>query len=128
MFWFLVYNLAIRMRRSVAITLLLLMLAAFIAPAALAATTSMLPACCRAGGRHHCAMTVPSGADTQVKAQCCPYRKHLAFSGSAAAPPATQAMAPAAAHSFLNDYYSEVFLSHRESPHSQRGPPDPSPK
>jgi len=114
------------MRRSVAITLLLLMLAAFLAPAAMATVTAPMPACCRARGAHHCATMVPSSGDTQVKGQCCSYRKHLAFSGSAATPAARQAIAPATAHSFINDYYSEVFLSHRESPHPQRGPPDPS--
>jgi len=114
------------MRRSVAITLLLVMLAAFLAPAALAAVTAPVRACCRTAGAHHCATMVPSSSDTQIKGQCCPYRKHLAFSGSAATPAATQGFAPAAAHSLLNDYYSEVFISHRESPHPQRGPPDPS--
>jgi len=114
------------MRRFVAITLLLLMLAAFLAPAALATVTTPLPACCRARGAHHCAMMVPRGGETQVKGQCCPYRKPLAFSVSAATPAATQAIAPAAAYSFLNDYYSEVFVSHRQLPHPQRGPPDSS--
>jgi len=112
------------MRRLVAIPLLLLMLAAFLAPAALATVTKPMPACCRAGA-HHCATLVPRRGETQVKGQCCPYRKHLAFSVSAATPAARQGIAPAAAHSFLNDYYSEVFISHRESPHSQRGPPIP---
>jgi hypothetical protein len=114
------------MRRPVATALLLLMLAAFLAPAALATITTPMPACCRARGAHHCAMMVPSGGETQAKGQGCPYRRHPAFSVTAATPTATQAAAPAPAHSFLNGYYSEVFVSHRESPHSQRGPPPDS--
>ena len=116
------------MRRSTATTLLLLMLAAFLAPAAVATVTNPTPACCRAGGRHHCSAMVPSGTEgsTQFQGQSCPYRKHLALSGSAATPPATQTVAPAGAHSFLNQFYSEAFVSHREPPHSQRGPPPAS--
>jgi len=102
------------------------MLAAFLAPAALATVTTPAPACCRAAGAHHCSAMVPSGSGTQIKGQCCPYRKLVAVSVSAATPAATQASAPANAHSFLNDYYSEVFISRRESPYSQRGPPDSS--
>ena len=116
------------MRRSTATTLLLLMLAAFLAPAALATATNPLPACCRAAGPHHCsamaASMVPSGV--RVQAQSCPYRKPLAFSGSAATPRATQTVALAGAHSFLGEFYSEVFISHREPSHSQRGPPPAS--
>jgi len=123
-----VYNLPIRMRRSTATTLLLLMLAAFLAPAAAATITNPLPACCRAAGPHHCsamaASMVPSGV--RVQAQSCPYRKPLAFSGSAATPRATQTVALAGAHSFLDEFYSGAFISHRESPHSQRGPPPTS--
>jgi len=114
------------MRRFTAITLLLLILAAILAPAAVAAVTTPTPACCRAAGAHHCSAMVPSGSDTQVKGQCCPYRKPFTFSRSAAAPATTQAIAPATAHSFLNLHYSEVFVSHRELPHPQRGPPGSS--
>jgi len=113
------------MRRSTASALLLLMVAAFLAPAALATATNPLPACCRAGGRHHCsamaASVVPSGV--KLQGQCCPYRKHLAFSSSAAPPPAAETIALAGAHSFLNNFYSQLLLSHREPSHSQRGPP-----
>jgi len=123
-----VYNLPIRMRRSTATTLLLLMLAAFLAPAAAATITNPLPACCRAAGPHHCsamaASMIPIGI--RVQGQSCPYRKPLAFSGSAATPRATQTVARAGAPSFLNQFYSEVFVSHREPPHSQRGPPPAS--
>jgi len=114
------------MRRPVAIALLLVMLAAFLAPAALAAVAPPVRACCRTAGAHHCAAMVPSGSETQIKGQCCPYRKLVAVFGSAAAPRAIQFIAPAATHSFLNQLYSEVFPSHRELPHSQRGPPDSS--
>jgi hypothetical protein len=113
------------MRRSVAITLLLLMLAVFLAPAALATVTNPLPACCRAEGRHHCsamaASMVPSGV--RVEGQSCPYRKPLVFFVSAAPPPAAKTVVPAATHSVLRESYSEVFVSHREPAHSQRGPP-----
>ncbi|MFZ3213127.1 MAG: hypothetical protein WA188_16610 [Terriglobales bacterium] len=116
------------MRRSTATALLLLMLAALLAPAALATATNPLPACCRAGGRHHCsamaASIVPSG--DRVQGKSCPYRKPLAFSVSVAPPPAAETIALAGAHSFLNNFYSEVFVSHREPPHSQRGPPPAS--
>ncbi len=122
-----VYNLPIRMRRSTATALLLLMLAAFLAPAALATVTTLTPACCRAAGPHHCsAMAASRSQRAQVQAQSCPYRKPLALSGSAATPPATQTVALADAHSFLGEFYSEVFVSHREPPHSQRGPPPAS--
>ena len=114
------------MRRLVAIPLLLLMLAAFLAPAALATVTPPVRACCRAAGAHHCATIIPSGSDTQIKGQCCPYRKLLAVSGSAATPRVTQAIAPAATHSFLNQLHTEVFISYRELPPSHRGPPDSS--
>jgi len=116
------------MRRSTATALLLLMLAAFLAPAALATVTTPLPACCRATGPHHCSAMVPSVPEggAQFRGDSCPYRKPVALSGSAATPPATQTVAPAGAHSVLHQLYSEVFLSHRESPHSQRGPPDSS--
>jgi len=123
-----VYNLPIRMRRSTATALLLLMLAAFLAPAALATVTTLTPACCRAAGPHHCsamaASMVPSGV--RVQAQSCPYRKPLAFSVSVASPPATETVTATGTHSFLNQFYSEVFVSHREPPHSQRGPPPAS--
>jgi len=112
------------MRRPVASALLVVMLAAFLAPAALPSVAPPVRACCRARGAHHCATIIPSGNDTQIKGQCCPYRKLVAVSGSAATPRATQFIGPARTHSFLNDFYSEVFTSHRESPHSQRGPPD----
>jgi hypothetical protein len=123
-----VYNLPIRMRRSTATALLLLMLAAFLAPAAAATLTNPLPACCRAGGRHHCSAMVPGGSEggAQFQRHSCPYRKHLALSRSAATPRATQTVALAGTHSFLNIFYSGVFLSHREPPHSQRGPPPAS--
>ena len=116
------------MRRSTAITLLLLMLAAFLAPAALATSTTPTPACCRAAGPHHCSAMAPSGTEggAQFQGHSCPYRKPVALSGSAATPPATQTVALAGAHSFLNRFYSEVFVSHREPPHSQRGPPPAS--
>ncbi len=116
------------MRRSTATTLLLLMLAAFLAPAAVATVTTPTPACCRAAGLHHCSAMVPRGSEggTQFQGQSCPYRKPLAFSGSAAPPPAAETVAPAGAHSFLGDFYSEVFVSYREAPHSQRGPPPAS--
>lgn len=116
------------MRRPTATTLLLLMLAAFLAPAALATATNPMPACCRAAGPHHCSAMVPSGTKggTQFQGHSCPYRKPVALSGSAATPRATQTVALAGAHSFLNQFYSEVFISHREPPHSQRGPPPAS--
>jgi len=116
------------MRRTVAIALLLVVLAAFLAPAALATVAPPARACCRASGPHHCATIIPSGSDPQIKGQCCPFRKLIAVSGSAAAPRATQFIAPAATHSFLSQLNSEVFFSHRESPPSQRGPPDSSRK
>jgi hypothetical protein len=121
-----VYNPAIRMRRSTATALLLL--AAFLAPAAVATTTSPMPACCRAAGPHHCSAMVPSGPEggAQLQGQSCPYRKPVALSGSAATPTATQTFAPAGTPSFLNQLYSEVFVSHRELPQSQRGPPPAS--
>jgi len=123
-----VYNLPIRMRRSTAIALLLLMLAAFLAPAAVATVTTPTPACCRAAGPHHCSAMVPSATEggAQFQGDSCPYRKPVALSGSAATPPATQTVALAGAPSFLNQLYSEVFVSHREPPHSQRGPPPAS--
>ncbi len=123
-----VYNLPIRMRRSTATTLLLLMLAAFLAPVAAATITNPLPVCCRAGGPHHCSAMIPSGPEggAQFQGHSCPYRKPVALSGSAATPPATQTVALAGAYSFLNQFYSEVFVSHREPPHSQRGPPPTS--
>jgi len=116
------------MRRSTAITLLLLMLAAVLAPAALATVTTPTPACCRAAGLHHCSAMVPSGPEggAQFQGQSCPYRKPVAFPGAAATPRATQTLALAGAHSFLNQFYSEVFVSHREPPPSQRGPPPAS--
>lgn len=116
------------MRRSTATALLLLMLAAFLAPAAAATATTPLPACCRAGGRHHCSGMVPSGPEggAQFRGHSCPYRKPVAVSGSAATPRAIQTVALAGAHAFLNDFYSEVFVSHCEAPHSQRGPPPAS--
>ncbi len=116
------------MRRSTATALLLLMLAAFLAPAAVATVTNPMPACCRAAGPHHCSAMVPSGPEdgAQFRGDSCPYRKPVAFSGSAATPPATQTVALAGAHAFLNDFYSEVFVSHCEAPHSQRGPPPAS--
>lgn len=123
-----VYNLPIRMRRSTATALLLLMLAAFLAPAAVATATNPTPACCRAAGPHHCSTMAPTGPEggAQFQGRSCPYRRPVALSGSAATPPATRTVAPAGAHSFLNQFYSEVFVSHREPPHSQRGPPPAS--
>jgi len=116
------------MRRPISILLLVLMLAALIAPVAVATVTAPTPACCRAGGRHHCSATaaslVPSGI--RLQGQSCPYRKHLAFSVSAAPPPAAETVAPVGAHSVLHQFYSEVFISRRELPHSQRGPPHAS--
>jgi hypothetical protein len=114
------------MRRSTATALLLLMLAAFLAPAALATVTILTPACCRAAGPHHCSAMAPSGPEggAQFQAHSCPYRKPVALSGSAAPPPAIQTVALAGAHSFPGEFYSsEVFISHRERPHFQRGPP-----
>jgi len=111
------------MRRPVATALLLVVLAAFLAPSALGMVTPPVPACCRTSGAHHCATMVPSGSETQVRGQCCPCRKLVAVSVSAATPRATQFIAPAETHSLLNQAYSEVSLSHRESPYSQRGPP-----
>jgi hypothetical protein len=113
------------MRRSTAITLLLLMLAAFLAPAALATATNPLPACCRAAGRHHCSAMAPSGG-VQIQEQSCPYRKPLVFAASAAPPPASQIIAPAGAHPFLNEFYPELFVSQGEQPHPERGPPQQS--
>jgi len=115
------------MRRPTATTLLLLMLAAFLAPAAVATVTTPTPACCRAAGPHHCSAMVsgPEGG-AQFQGHSCPYRKPVALSESAATPRATQTVALAGAHSFLNEFYSEVFVSHREPPHSQRGPPPAS--
>ena len=116
------------MRRSTATTLLLLMLAAFLAPAAVATVTNPTPACCRAGGRHHCSAMVPSETEggAQFQGQSCPYRKPVAFSGSAASPPTTATAAPTDPRPFRNEFYSEVFISHHEPPHSQRGPPPAS--
>jgi len=116
------------MRRSTAIMLLLLTLGAFFAPAVLATANNPLPACCRVGGRHHCsAMTasmVPGGA--RVQGTSCPYHKPFVFSVSATPPPAAKIVAPGATHSVLRESYSEVFVSHREPAHSQRGPPSAS--
>ena len=120
-----VYNLPIRMRRSTAIALLLLILAAFLAPAALATATKPLPACCRASGPHHCSTVVPSGG-IKVQGQSCPYRKHLAFTGSVAPPPAAHRVAPGAARSVSGQFHPQFFISRREAPHSQRAPPLPS--
>jgi hypothetical protein len=116
------------MRRSTATALLMLMLAAFLAPAALATVTTPTPACCRAAGPHHCSAMVPSGpaGGAQFQGHSCPYRKPVALSGSAATPRAIQTVALAGAHSFLNTFYSEAFISRREPPHSQRGPPPAS--
>jgi len=116
------------MRRPVASALLLVMLAAFLAPAALAAVTPPIRACCRTSGTHHCSAMVPSGSEggAQFQGQACPYRKPVAVSGSAAAPRATQTVALAGAHSFLNQFNFEAFISRREPPHSQRGPPPDS--
>ncbi|MFI5088601.1 MAG: hypothetical protein ACHP7P_00910 [Terriglobales bacterium] len=116
------------MRRSTATALLLLMLAVFLAPAAVATVTTPTPACCRTAGRHHCSGMVPSGPEggAQFQGDSCPYRKPVALSGSATTPRATQTVALAGAHSFLGEFYSEVFISHREPPHSQRGPPPAS--
>ena len=116
------------MRRSTATTLLLLMLAAFLAPAALATATNPLPACCRAAGPHHCSAMVlsePEGG-AQFQGHSCPYRRPVALSGSAATPRATQTVALAGAHSFLNQFNTETLISRREPPHSQRGPPPAS--
>jgi hypothetical protein len=114
------------MRRSTATALLMLILGALVAPAALATTANPLPACCRAGGRHHCSATVSSGKDPQVQGHSCPYRKPVAFSVSLAPPPAAETVALADAYAFLNESYSEVFISHRELPYSQRAPPSAS--
>ena len=116
------------MRRPTATALLLLMLGAFLAPAALATVATPTPACCRAAGPHHCSAMVPSGPEggAQFQGHSCPYRKPVALSGSAATPRATQTVALAGAHSFLNEFYSEVFVSHRDPPHFQRGPPPAS--
>ncbi len=108
---------------------LLLMLAAFLAPAALAtATTNPLPACCRASGAHHCsamaASMVPGGV--RVQGQSCPHRKPVACTGCAAPPPATETVVLAGAHPFSNEFHPELFVSHREQPHSQRAPPQQS--
>ena len=116
------------MRRLTAITLLLLMLVAFVAPVAAATVTSPLPGCCRAGGPHHCSAIsvsmVPSGV--RVQGQSCQYRKHLAFSVSAAPPAATETVALANAHRSLDGFYCELFVSQNEQPHPERGPPQPS--
>jgi hypothetical protein len=116
------------MRRSTATALLLVMLAAFLAPAAVATVTNPTPVCCRATGPHHCSAMVPSGPEggAQFQGHSCPYRKPVALSGAAATPNATQTAALAGAHSFLNAFYSEVFVSHRQPPYSQRGPPPAS--
>lgn len=114
------------MRRSVAIALLLLMLAAFLAPAALANAANPLPACCRAGGRHHCSAMLPISGGIQIRGQSCPYRKHLAFTASVAAPPVAATVAPDEARSFSNQFDPRFSISHRESPHSQRAPPPAS--
>jgi hypothetical protein len=116
------------MRRPTATTLLVLILAAFLAPAALATATNPKPACCRATGPHRCSAMAPSGTDggAQFQGRSCPHRKPVALSGSVATPRATQTVALAGAHSFLNEFYSEAFVSHREPPHSQRGPPPAS--
>jgi hypothetical protein len=112
------------MRRSTATALLLLMLAAFLAPAALATVIAPTPACCRAAGPHHCSTVVPSGV--QVQGQSCPYRKPLAFSGSAAPPTATESAAPDDAHPVLHEFYPELFVSPGEQPHPERAPPQSS--
>jgi hypothetical protein len=118
------------MRRSIASTLLLLMVAALLAPAAVANVTSPVPACCRAGGPHHCAaMAASLGASgVRVEGQSCPYRKHLAFSISAAPPPATETIAPADPHPFLHEFYPELFVSQSQQAHPERAPPSSSMK
>ena len=116
------------MRRSTATTLLLLMLAAFAAPLAAATGASPLAACCRAGGRHHCSgMDAGMGpGGVRFQGQSCLYRKPLAFSGSAAPPPATETVAPADAHPFLDEFYPELFVSHGQQTHPERAPPQAS--
>ncbi len=116
------------MRRSTAGTLLMMMLAALLAPAAVANVGSPAPACCRASGPHHCAaMPASLGAsDVRVQGQSCPYRKHVAFSVSAAPPPVTGTVAPADPHPFLHEFYPELFLSQSEQAHPGRAPPPTS--
>ncbi len=112
------------MRRSTATALLLLMLAAFGAPAALATATTPTPACCRAAGQHHCSAMAPSGG-VQIQGQSCPHRKPLAFSGSAAPPPAAETVAPADTHPFPVEFHPESFVVRGEQPHPERAPPTP---
>ncbi len=116
------------MRRSTASTLLLLTLGALLAPTAVANVSTPVPACCRAGGSHHCAaMALSMGTSgVRIQGQSCPYRKHLAFSVSAAPPPATQTVAPADPHPFLHEFYPELFLSQSEQAHPGRAPPPTS--
>jgi len=114
------------MRRLTATTLLLLMLAGSFAPAALASATNPLPACCRAGGMHHCMAMMPSSGGTRFQGQSCPYRKHPAFSSSAAPAPARVVIAPADPHPFLHQFYPELFVSQGEQPHPERAPPPSS--
>ncbi len=116
------------MRRSIASTLLLLMLAALLPPVAVANVGSPVPACCRAGGPHHCAAMAASlgTSGVRVEGQSCPYRKHLAFSVTAAPPPVTGAVAPADPHPFLHEFYPELFPSQSEQAHPERAPPPTS--
>lgn len=113
------------MRRPTAITLLLLMLAAILAPAAVATVTTPMPACCRVAGAHHCSAMVvgATGGEPRLQGQSCPHRKPVACSGYAAPPAVAETVAPADAHSFSNEFQPEFFISHRELPYSQRGPP-----
>jgi hypothetical protein len=116
------------MRRPTATTLLLLMLAAVLAPTALATASNPMPACCRAAGPHHCSAKVPGETEggAQFQGQSCPYHKPVVLSGSPASPRATESVTLAGAHSAFNEFFSEVFVSHRERHHSQRGPPPAS--
>jgi hypothetical protein len=58
-----------------------------------------------------------------VRAQSCPYRKPLAFAGSATTVPPSQPLAPVDAHPFLHEFYSDLFVSHGDQPHPERAPP-----
>ena len=116
------------MRRFTTSALLLLMLAGLLAPAAVATAVNPIPACCRAGGPHHCTAMISglSGRETQFQGQSCPYRKPLVFSGSAAPPRASVAIAAADPHPFLHEFYPELFVAQGEQPHPERAPPPTS--
>jgi hypothetical protein len=69
----------LRMRRIVSTAVLLVLLTATLAPL-MQAGVSSLPACCRAGGKHHCEMSMgtPGFAGFKSAPEVCPYRIHAA--------------------------------------------------